>query len=218
MKRIFDVGCGTGGVASELVKKKYDLLCLAPDPFLIEETRKNTGDKVQTITDLYENVYNLERESFDLVLMSESCQYIKVKEGWQQNQKYVKPGGHVLIGDFFLIKELDRPHLSKAGHPLEIFLQTAEEAGFRLVTQKDITKEVAPTMDIYQDIITNKAFPVFEALFEFMERRYPVVYRILHRLLRGKAEKIKNKYSNQGSDTFREYKGYYVLLFQKNKT
>lgn len=215
VKKVFDVGCGTGGVAKELVKKRYELTCLAPDPFLIEKTQENTGNKVKTITELYENVHDLPAAHFDLVLMSESCQYIKVKEGWEQNRKYLRDGGHVLIADFFRIRKLDRPGLSKSGHVLEDFLQAAADAGFRLLKKKDITREVAPTMDIYQDILTNKVFPVFEAAFEFLSRKYPMIYRLLNRSLSRKVLKLKDKYSNQGSEIFKTYKGYFVLLFVK---
>ena len=217
VKNIFDVGCGTGGVAKELVKKKYNVTCLAPDPFLTDKARENTGGKVDTITDLYENVENSPQEKLDLVLMSESCQYIKVKEGWEQNAKFLPVGGHVLIADFFKIRPIDVKHVSKSGHNLEDFLKAAEEHGFKLVKKQDITKEVAPTMDIYQDLIFNKVFPVFEAVFEFVQRTAPTIYKILKKVLSKKIDKLHKHYSNQGSGTFTKYKGYFILLFKKVK-
>ena len=87
-KNVFDVGCGTGGIAKELLKKKCTVICLAPDPYLIEKTIENTKDRVQTIIDLYENVDHLPSDSFDMILMAESCQYIKIQEGWEQNRRF----------------------------------------------------------------------------------------------------------------------------------
>jgi SAM-dependent methyltransferase len=215
IKRIFDVGCGTGGVASHLVKKGYSLTCLAPDPFLIKKTLENTGGKVETITDLYENITDLPAGIYDLILMSESAQYIKIDEGWKLNAHNLRDGGYVLIGDFFRIRELDQPHLSKSGHPIEKYIQAAEANGFELLKKVDITEFVAPTMDIYQEIILEKIFPVAEALFEFLRRRNPFVYRMLEQVLAPQVRKIKNKYSNQDAATFRKYKGYFVILFKK---
>ncbi len=215
VKRIFDVGCGTGGVASQLVKKGYNLTCLAPDPFLIKKTLENTGGKVETITDLYENITDLPAGMYDLILMSESAQYIKIDEGWALNHHNLRSGGYVLIGDFFRIRELDQPHLSKSGHPIEKYLEAAEKQGFELLKKEDITEYVAPTMDIYQELILNKIFPVAEALFEFLKRRNPFVYRMMERILAPQVLKIKNKYSNQDAETFRKYKAYYILLFRK---
>jgi len=215
VKTIFDVGCGTGGVAKELVKKRYRLTCLAPDPYLIEKTLENTGGKVDTITDLYENVDSLPNDFFDLILMSESCQYVNIEEGFKQHARFLRPGGYLLIGDFFRIRELDRPGISKSGHELDKFLEAAGLHGFKLRTRKDITPYVAPTMDIYQSLLTDKVFPVFEAVFEFLSRRSPLLYRGLRALLGKKVATLHQKYSNQGSELFKTYKGYYYLLFQK---
>lgn len=215
VKRIFDVGCGTGGVAEKLVKKKYDLTCLAPDPYLIEKTREATEDRVETITDLYENVDDRVHESYDLILMAESVQYIKMEEGWDQNKRFLRAGGYVLASDFFLIRELDDPHLSKSGHPLEEFISIAESRGFKLIKKEDITEKVAPTMDIYQWVILERVFPVAEAIFEVLHRRYPMVYRVLKAFLEKSVMKLKNKYTRQDSRTFRKYKAYMILLFEK---
>jgi len=215
VKEIFDVGCGSGGVARQLINKKYRVICLAPDPYLIQKTLDQTDGRVGTITDLYENVQDVTPESFDMILMSESCQYIKVKEGWQQNSKFLRSGGYVLVADFFKIREIDRKGVSKSGHRLSDFLQEAEVNGFRLLKKVDITKQIAPTMDIYQEIILDKIFPVFEAIFELVSRRYPIIYRILRSLFGKKVGELKEKYSNQGAEIFQKYKGYYILLFKK---
>ncbi|MCB1304125.1 MAG: methyltransferase [Leptospiraceae bacterium] len=219
IKRIFDVGCGTGGVATELVKRKYDVTCLAPDPYLIEKTLTNTKNKVKGIVDLYENLDPATSGlgTFDMVLMSESCQYIKINEGWDQNVAFLRPGGYVMVADFFRVRELDRPGLSKSGHPLESYLAAAESHGFVLKKKVDITKFVSPTMDLYQETITQKIFPVFGAIFEIIQRRYPWTYKVLRKLLGKKVAKLHQKYSNQGADVFSHYKAYLILVFQKKK-
>lgn len=218
VKVVFDVGCGTGGVAEVLVKKDYKLTCLAPDPYLIEKTLENTEGRVVTITDFYENVEEPPEEIYDMVLMAESVQYIKVYEGWKQNQRFVRPGGYVLASDFFRVRELDNPHLSKSGHPLDEYIETAREFGFELIVKKEITENVAPTMDIYQTIILDKIFPVAEAIFEIVQRRYPSVYQVLKVILKKSVVKLQEKYTRQDSVTFKKYKGYFMLLFKKTES
>lgn len=213
--RILDVGCGTGGNAKELVKKKHSLVCIAPDPYLIEKTLENTSGKVETRTDLYENINDLPEQSFDLVLMSESCQYVKIDEGWKKHSQFLKPKGYVIIADFFRIKPLDRPGLSKSGHPLDEFLTSAKENGFKLLKKRDITPFVAPTMDIYQGIIKDKVFPIAEGVFEIIQRKFPILFALGKKLVSEKVEKLRVKYSNQDSKTFREYKQYLIMVFQK---
>ena len=215
VKKVFDVGCGTGEVAKQLIKKGMNLTCMAPDPYLIEKTKENTEGKAKMITDLYENVDDEEADSFDMVLMSESCQYIKIQKGWEQNKKYLKKGGYVLIADFFQKKSLDVEGLSKSGHKKENFLNAAKRNGFELVKEVDITKETAPTMDIYQEVITKKVFPVAEAIFEVLQRKVPTIYKIVKRILGKRVEKLQSKYQTQGAEIFQNYKGYYIFLFRK---
>ncbi len=216
VRTIFDVGCGTGGVASQLVKK-YNLTCLAPDPYLTQKTAENTGHRAKTITDLYENVTDLPPESFDMVLMSESVQYIKMDEGWALNERYVKKGGYVLASDFFQVRKIDEPGYSKSGHPLDEYIRIAGEHGFTLKKKSDITPFTAPTMDIYQEIILDRVFPIVEAIFEFVNRRYPLLYRFLRLFLGKRVHQLKEKYSRQDAAHFTKFKGYFVLLFQKRK-
>lgn len=218
VKKIFDVGCGTGGVASELVKKGHNVTCIAPDPILVEMTEKRTNGKVRAFVDLYENIdTEVEHGTFDLILMSESCQYIKPDPGWINHSRFLKPQGYILVGDFFKVKQPDAINPSKSGQPMDDFLRRAEENGFKVVKKLDITNNVAPTMDIYQDIILNKAFPIAQALFEFVERRVPRIYSLLKALFGKKALKLKEKYEKQGADLFKEYKRYMIFLLQKRK-
>lgn len=215
-RKVFDVGCGTGGVASELVKKGLNVTCIAPDAYMVDMTEKRTQGRAKYFVDLYENVTDqVEAGTFDLILMSESCQYIKPDPGWANHVRLLRPGGWILVADFFKIKQPDERNPSKSGQPLDDFLRRASENGFKVVKKDDITDRVAPTMDIYQDIILNKAFPVVQAIFELVERRFPFVYRTLKRLFGAKIEKIKSKYEKQGSALFREYKRYMIFLLQK---
>jgi MPBQ/MSBQ methyltransferase len=215
VKTILDVGCGTGGVAKQLVEKKYDVTCIAPDPYLIDKTLENTGGNVKTHTDLYENIQDFAPESFDLILMSESCQYIKPDPGWEQNKKILKKGGYYLVADFFKIRPIDNPSMSKSGQPLDNFLERAEKANFKLLKKIDITPNVAPTMDLYQEILNVRLFPLLEAANEFVLRRFPFIHKILKFFLEKKVIFLVERYKTQNAENWVKYKGYFIFLFQK---
>lgn len=216
VKAIMDVGCGAGGNAKAMVQAGYELLCVDPDPYLLEKTKIATQNKVRTQVGLYENVSTIEAQSMDMVLMSESCQYINPQEGWRQHAKHVKPGGYVMAVDFFITREMDQKYLSKSGHRLQSFIDEAHRWGFNLEKKEDITQQTAPTMDLYQELIFNKVFPVCEAVFEFTRRKFPTIYRILSYFMKDKILFLKEKYSHQDSKTFTQYKSYYILLFKKS--
>lgn len=217
VKKILDVGCGTGSVAAELVKRGYEVTCLAPDPYLVQRTREATNDRVATLTMMYENITDeLSEGEFDLILMSESCQYIKPPTGWPQHVRFLRPGGYILVADFFRIKPADERNLSRSGQMWDDFLDYSVRHGFKVVKQKDITKFTAPTMDIYQKFLNEKALPSAELLLEFIHRAVPWLYWILKPFLKKRLLMLKSRYQKQGGDLFQEYKRYMTVLLQKN--
>ncbi len=213
--QILDVGCGAGGNAKAMVQAGFQVTCIDPDPYLLEKTKSATNNKVTTHVGLYENVTSITPQSIDLVLMSESCQYINPPDGWKLHSKHVKPGGYVMAVDFFKTREIDQPYISKSGHHLQAFIEEAERWGFQLEKKEDITPQTAPTMDLYQELIFNKVFPVCEAVFEFVRRKFPLVYRVLSYFMSDKILFLKEKYSHQDARTFAKYKTYLILLFKK---
>lgn len=215
VRTILDVGCGTGEIAKKLVDRGYTVFCIAPDPYLIERTLKHTENRVTTFTDLYENITGIPPESIDLILMSESCQYIKPDPGWEQNKKLLKKGGYLLVCDFFKFRDIDDPYMSRSGQPLENFKERAKNANFELQLEEDITENVAPTMTLTQNLVYEKVFPIAEVFFELIERRYPLVYKIGKYFLASKVERLKNKYTALGADKFIKYKKYLTMLYRK---
>lgn len=214
-KKVLDIGCGAGGVAKKLTDRGLEVMCVDPDPYMIQKTREATNNKISSINAFYEVAEGIPQNQFDLVLMSESCQYIPPGDGFRQHAGALKKGGHVLIADFFKVLPLDKPYLSKSGHDLEPFLAEAKAKGFELVEKIDITKETAPTMDIYQRLLLDKAFPVAEAVIEYVQRRAPWLYKLLNWFAGEKVRFLKTKYEHQGADIFAHYKQYLILLFKK---
>lgn len=218
VREIYDVGCGPGGIAKALVQAGYTVTCVDPDPYLTQHTYQVTGEKIRPVNGFYEKITDFAPNSTDMVMMPESCQYIDVEKGWIQNAKVVRPGGHVLICDFFKIRPLDQPYLSKSGHVLTDFIAAAEKHGFELVKKVDITPETSPTMDLYQDMILNKIFPILESGAVVFQRRFPWGFKLVSYFVKNKALFLKKKYESQDSKTFSTYKGYYTLLFKKTPT
>ena len=195
---VFDVGCGTGGLAGKLIEKGFAVTCLAPDSFLIEKTKTFTQNQVTTLTAKYEDLngafYQERKNSFDLILMSESCQYIDVESGWAQNKHFLhQDKGYVLVSDFFKIKEIDCDFISKSGHDLDLYLSCAQKNGFQLLTKKDITANIIGTMEIYSDMIGRYGFPIVEALGKIFERRFPFLYKMFLFAFKKKIHKLEKK-------------------------
>ena len=68
--KILDVGCGVGGNSLKLLEKRYQVAALSPDSY---------QRKVPFFLTTFEEFRS--QEKFDLVLISESCQYIDIEKG-----------------------------------------------------------------------------------------------------------------------------------------
>ena len=96
---ILDVGCGVGRFANRLIKKGYTVDCVSTGTYLTEKARENLGAKCRIFESPFEDL-DIEG-SYDLILFSESFQYIKMPEVIEQSLKYLNPEGYILICDFF---------------------------------------------------------------------------------------------------------------------
>ena len=125
MKRILDVGCGAGGVASELLARGYQVEGVSPSPLLSEAAQQQAGSDFKIHSGRFEDVQFAQDDKFDLVMFSESFQYIDLNRVFENAGKRLNPGGHILICDFFKTKAPGRSVIG-GGHPIDKFRAALE--------------------------------------------------------------------------------------------
>lgn len=151
---ILDVGCGLGTTAVTLARTGgYTVVGISPDRRLMELARLRHGDP--------ENprfvIASLDQFScdwpFDLILFQESVQYIPALELFSKCRTLVRPGGYLLMGDEFVYRQRNEfPFL-----PVKSELMAASrQAGFRLVLNEAITRQVLPTLDFGIRVLDRK--------------------------------------------------------------
>ena len=77
-KRILDVGSGSGNLALKLINREYQVDCVIPSTFLAEQVQEKLGDRSTIHICKFEQVNEIEK--YDLILFSESFQYVKLGE------------------------------------------------------------------------------------------------------------------------------------------
>jgi MPBQ/MSBQ methyltransferase len=211
VRRILDVGCGTGETARKLNARGFEVEGLSPDPYLGEVFVARTGLPFHLIR--YER-FHPERP-FDLILMSESAQYILLDQlfRWIMRES---PGAHLLISDYFTVEVAEGP-LGQSGHPLEEFEDEARLWAFEELQREDITDAVAQTLDLSRLWLDRYVAPTTKLLRESLARRSRILIAVGDLILRRRIQRWKRRIELGESAEFRRQKRYMRLLYRSPK-
>jgi len=103
---ILDVGCGMGHTAKRLTEAGYAVDCVSPSAFLAQQARELLQDKCKIFECFYEQLHTEKR--YDLVLFSESFQYIAPETAIQKTLALLNPEGQMLICDVFKLSTKEK--------------------------------------------------------------------------------------------------------------
>ncbi|OHB59350.1 MAG: hypothetical protein A2167_07285 [Planctomycetes bacterium RBG_13_46_10] len=214
VKTILDVGCGTGNIARKLIDKGYTVDCVSPSPFLNERVHALLGDRVHIYESLYEQFKT--DHKYDLVLFSESFQYINMEQAMKNTEELLNKDGYLLICDVFKI-DTDQKGIMGGGHKLKKFHDIIAKYPFEPVKDIDITPQTAPSLDLLDETLKNVAAPAIEASLDYFSNKYRLMAKILRWKYRKQIERVYAKYLNgkRSAEDFRKYKTYRFLLYKK---
>lgn len=212
-KTILDVGCGSGKTAEQLVSKGYVVDCVSPGQILTAYAKNMLGDKVNFFQCKFEDLVT--DKKYDLVLFSESFQYIPMDKSIPGALKLLNPGGYIIVSDFFHTDPEGRSKLG-GGHDYQIWLQYKDSFPIKTLVEKDITAETSPTIDLVNQLNAEVIKPVWTSAWALGEDRFPFIIKIVRRLYRKKLQKLENKHftGQRNGELFRKYKKYIFYLFR----
>ena len=216
VKTILDVGCGTGHLSSILRGKGYQVEAVSPSAGLTEMARKRLGDDFVIHQCFFEDLKT--ENKYDLVIFSESFQYIDPAFSLPRALELLNPGGHVLICDFFQTDAPGKPPI-RGGHKLSYFRPILEAQPYEVLKEIDITKETAPNMDLMEELLEDYAHPLWEAGRRIMKGNYPITAKILGFFLRKRLAKIEASFLSKKSTAaaFLEHQRYLLMLLKPTK-
>ncbi|MBD2626410.1 class I SAM-dependent methyltransferase [Trichormus variabilis] len=145
-KTVLDVGCGIGGNAAYLCVRGFSVEGLAPDAVQEERFMKNTGGKVPFYLTRFEDFDS--SHTYDLVLFSESSQYIAVEDLAQGTVRLLSNGGYLLLADMMRSDSEYREGIFSNCHISRELQAALVKAGFNLIQTEDISTQIAPTIDL----------------------------------------------------------------------
>ena len=212
-RTILDVGCGTGKTAEHLLEKGYTVDCVSRGPELTILATERLGARATIYRGRYEAVSIPKR--YDLVLFSESFQYIPLDVGIAKSVSLLNPGGHILICDFFNDPSKGKSPIG-GGHSFPNWCETYPQHPIDLVVERDITGETAPLHDIAQAFMQEVARPMWEKSFSAAAIRWPFVTCLGRFLFRKSINRMEQNRISAVRDgaSFRYHKIYKTYLFK----
>lgn len=223
--RVLDIGCGTGHVLGQLLARGYLADGLVPSASLAKLVRTQQAEHSDKQSRLFECRFeNLPvdelAQTYDVALFSESFQYISMDASFGLLQKILKPGGKVVICDFFKTEHHGDGGPGDGsfggGHSMAEFYRKVKESRFELIRDEDITTRVSPNLQLVNDLLRNTIKPVGVTLNKYLSDNYPKLSWIAQKLLRKKLDRMNYKYfeGHRSKKTFERYKTYHLIVCQ----
>lgn len=211
---ILDVGCGSGKTARLLLDRGHQVDCVAPGKILPKRVRELVGGESEIFTCRFQDLETPKR--YDLILFSESFQYMPMDEAVAGALKHLNPGGRLLIADFFKTQAPGECLLG-GGHSFPHWEEEHPRHAMDLVRSRDITAETSPTIDIVHAFSEELLHPIWDLVFLLAADRYPRLTRFMRWKLRKKLAKMERKHFSgmRTGEQFAIHKKYMVYLFRK---
>lgn len=224
--RVLDIGCGTGHLLAQLLDRGYRVDGVIPAPSLAKVVRERLAERPGSDARLFECKFEdfpvaQMAGAYDVALFAESFQYIPMDASLPAAHTLLKPGGTMVICDFFKTEHHgdggtgDRSF--GGGHALKDFRATIAATPLRQLRDEDLTPRVSPNLDLINDILLNKVKPVGESLGRYFGDNYPLTSWVVRKLLAKKIAKANYKYfsGHRSKATFERYKSYRLLVYVK---
>jgi SAM-dependent methyltransferase len=190
-KSILDVGCGVGKLAEKMIDAGYQVDCVSPSIHLSNHARRLLGGRSHIFECRFEDIDTT--KTYDLVLFSESFQYIRMDRSFENAIKLLNPQGHILICDYFT-KQTEGKSPIGGGHGLNDFYQTLKNFPIEIGEDIDITKETAPTLDIWDEFLNQIVAPIWEIWGDYFKSNFPRISWVFAWKFKKKLSKKREKY------------------------
>jgi MPBQ/MSBQ methyltransferase len=215
VKTVLDVGCGIGGNTLRLLEEGLDVEALSPD--IAQEKAFLAKGKVPFHLSKFEDFET--DKTYDLILMSESAQYIPIKKGIDKCCMLLNDGGSLLVSDYFLRKKFPEDNVfALCTHEKSEYLNAIEGSGFEIIKSEDITSKVTPTLDFAKLKFNEYVKPTLELIDDLLLGWAPIPYKTVKFLAKKPLENLENQMQLMDSELFVEHRQYMIYLFQLNKS
>ena len=211
--KVLDIGCGAGDNSRTMAASACTVTAISPDAEHGKFVKGTPGiDFVRT------KIEDLETDrKFDLVLMSECQNYFDRDLALAKCSEILELGGYVLISGIFRrsnTEDFDEIYVGSE------YITAAEDAGFDLLEQVDITAETVPTIEMGRNAYHNHLVPAAKLVSHYVKNTARWKMMLLRPFFGGQLRRLAGigDFIERRVDVerFVKYASYERLLFQKN--
>jgi MPBQ/MSBQ methyltransferase len=178
-KTVLDIGCGIGGNAAYLIERGFAVEGLAPDSFQQEQFLKNTRGQAPFHLTRFED-FKL-ANTYDLLLFSESSQYMSAEDIANGAARLLNSGGYLLLADMLRTDAEYRTGIFSNCHVVADINAALLKAGFNLVKTEDISQQIAPSLELYVKEFRTYGLTTLKYIGDLVEITVPLLYGLLRR-------------------------------------
>ena len=223
--RVVDIGCGTGHILAQMLDRGYQADAVSPAPELSKRVQERLAQRPGNTARLFECKFEdfpVEERTgyYDAALFSESFQYISLEHSLPRLQRILKPGGRVVICDFFKTEHAGdgRPgdRSFGGGHAMSEFYEKIKDSAFEIEHDEDITKKVSPNLKLLNDLLMDKLKPAGSTLDRYLRDNKPFIAWLIRTFFRKKLDKLNYKYfsGHRSPEVFERYKTYHLIVLR----
>ena len=214
---ILDIGGGAGENAKKLIERGHRVTIIVPSKILAEHAKKNTNKKAEILITTFED-YIPKYNSFDLCLFAESFQYIPIKTALKKARILLKNNGEILIADCFRSdkKQIGIIRQPGGGASLKSMEKELEIQKFKILVRKEITKLVAPSVELEQKFYNTLGFSINRIVTSLNVNRpitlkfLKIIYKIFFSKRRRKRLEKRLFENTRTADSFIKYNHYMI--------
>ncbi len=211
--RILDIGCGTGAMAKMMLDRGHFPTALTPDKTQAHHTRQAYSD-IPLLECKFEDLNGEQfAEHFDVVITSESLQYLKQDVALPLIKKILKKDGKWIACDYFRVQDSHE----QSGHFFSEFQKNLVAAGLAFSSQRDITPHILPTIAFVHAFATRIGLPLLDFGVEKIQTKAPGIHYALQEAIPFLNQKIDKNLLTVNPEVFAKQKQYLLMEMEHIK-
>ena len=210
---VLDVGCGTGELSKALKAKGYQVEGLSPDINHADSYAEKVGQPFHQC--VFEDF--APDKSYDVVIMSESCQYIALDKLFPTVEKCLAKGGTWIVADYF-VRDGVSGIMAKSGHTYTEYLNAVADSKMTLDFDRDITEPTLKTLDFAQLLVERGELALSMLKQRIDERNWALskIVKFIVFLARKEIKKLDENRILIDSEEFQRTKTYRLMRFKSD--